>query len=481
MLEQQTETKTFDDLATLDEKFEYAKSMHLVAKFDEGLSYFRILKNEYEAVKRYDKVIDCLGWIIQNLGNLGRGEEVYNYLPEYTSYCNVYGTELNQLQMNSYLAFMSTSIGDEKSAIKYNKIALMIANQLQDTKRYMLISLNLQAVYLLVLDLKRAYEISLEVKTLFEQDPSIMTTMSEAAYYLNYITILLEWQQLEEIESLLQRFKQIPNIDKHNRETMYYECVKGRYYNKLERFEEAVEALEKAYITLEETSEEPYLTIVLENLVKAYESMGNYKEALYYANILNARLINQEKKRVLKETIKVTKQLDFENMKQLVYIDGLTSIHNRRYFEEEGTKLVEEASRTSSNIYCAILDIDHFKKINDRFGHIIGDEAIRKLSQVIKDAQPTPGRIFARYGGDEFVFLFAEIERAEEFFQELFNQITNFEFQTDGISMSITISMGVASLNDCEILSLSKLLDCADQALYHSKTAGRNLISFYLK
>ncbi len=480
MLEQQTPTKIFDELPTLDEKFEYAKSMHLIANFEEGLSYFRILKSEYESIERYDKVIDCLGWICQNLANLGRVEEVYNYLPEYKSYCNDYGTILNNLKLNTYLGFISASIGEGNAAIEYYKEALSIAKQLQDTKRLITISLNLQAAYLLLKDLEQAYEIKLEIESIFKQHPTIKTTKSEATYYLNYATILLECKRLNQIPMILDKVKQIPQIDKHKRESMYIESIKGRYYNELNKYIEAIEVLNNSYDYLEATREEPYFTNILEALVKAYEKTNDYKMALHYANKLNAKLIDQEKKAILRETIKVTKQLDFENMQQLVYIDGLTTIHNRRYFEKEGIKLIEQANRTGENMHCAIIDIDLFKQINDRFGHLVGDQAISQLANTIKDTLPK-GQLYARYGGDEFVFLFTNVERVEPFFQELFHRITNFEFKTAEIAMKITISMGVASLNDCQTKSLATLVDIADQALYHSKIAGRNLLSYYMK
>ncbi|WP_332649895.1 tetratricopeptide repeat-containing diguanylate cyclase [Lysinibacillus sp. 54212] len=475
---QQTETIEFDSLQTLDEKFEYAKSMHLIANFEEGLSYFRILKTEYEQVKQYDKVIDCLGWICQNLANMGRVEELYKYLPEYKAYCNEYGTEVNRLKLNTYLAFISASIGAEESAIEYYNEAIFLAKKLNDTKRYLLSLINLQAVYLIMKNFDHANEIAYEVKRIFDRDPRVKTTMSEAAYYLNLITIKLEWNKLDEIEELLHSFEKINEIEKHSREVMYYRCVKGRYFNSLGHYEKAIEELEKAYDYVKKTEEEPFLTIILENLIKSNENVGDYKYALQYANLLNEKLSNQQKKQLRSETIKVIKEIDLDSMKQLVYVDGLTSIPNRRYLEKHGSKLVDDANRKGSNVYCGIIDIDHFKNINDRFGHIIGDLAIQQLAHVVKKALPEKV-VFARYAGDEFVFLIEQVEEAEAFFQGLFNQMTNFEFRTEELEVNLTLSMGVASLYDCRDKELKVLLDLADQALYQSKNTGRNLISFY--
>lgn len=477
MLVQQPEKLEFNQLESLEEKFKYAKSMHLSAKFEEGLSYFRILKTEYEAIDHYDRVMDCLDWIIQNLANLGRVEELYNYLPEYKAICKDHGTELNQLKLSTYLAFISSSIGDEKSAIDYYQEAIVIAKKLNDTRRYVASLINLQAVYLLTQDYKLANDIAHEVKKQFEQNPHIKTTMSEAAYYLNLITIHLEWQQLPEIEPLFHAFEAIANIKQHKREQMYYQCVKGRYYNQLQRYSEAINELENAYAFIIETKEEPFLTMILTNLIQAHENSGNYKEALYYAKKFNGKLLDEKKKHVTNETIKVIKEIDLDNMRQLAYIDGLTSTPNRRYLEKFGAKLIDEAVQ---NVYCAIIDIDHFKQINDRFGHLVGDLAIQQLAQIIQNTLPE-NFLFARFAGDEFVFLAKKLgENAETVLQQLFEKISNFEFQTDEICMKLTISMGVASLADCEVKDLKTLLNLADQALYQSKNTGRNSISFYV-
>lgn len=478
MLKNQKDQIQFEQLKTLEDKFEYAKSMHLVAKFEEGLSYFRILKSEYEALKRYDKVLDCLGWICQNLANLGRVEELYKYLPEYKSICNDYGTELNNLKLYSYLAFTSASIGDEDSAIEYYLEVINLAKKLKDKKRYIFGLINLQTVYILTKDFPHAYDISLEVQATFEKDPDLKTTMSEAAYYLNLVTIKLEWNELDCIEHLLQSFEDIPKINHHQRELMYYHCLKGQYYNKLSRYYDAINELEKAYSFIKKTKEEPFLTIILENLIKAYENIGNYKEALHYSKKFNDKLMNQQKKRIKKETIKVIKEIDLESMKQLVYVDTLTSIPNRRSLDKFGGNLVDDASRMGLDIHCAIIDIDHFKFINDRFGHIIGDLAIQQLATIIKNTLPE-NTVFARFAGDEFVILFEQLTEAENYFQQLFSKITNFEFQTDEVCVKLTISMGVASLSDCNVKELKILLDLADQALYQSKQNGRNYLSFY--
>lgn len=468
----------FDTLATLEEKFDYAKSMHTLAKFEEGLTYFRILKTDYEAIQQFDRVLDCLGWICQNLANLGRVEELYNYMPEYKSMCNEHGNELNQLKLNVYLAFISSSIGDETSAISYYQAAITIAKKLNDTKRYLFCLLNLQAVYILIKDFEQAYEVSIEVKQAFEKDPTIKTTMSEASYYLNLMAIQLEWQQLHTIEPLFQAFEAIPMVDKHKREQMYYQCMKGRYFNKLGHYSEAITQLEAAYTFIIKTDEEPFLTMILENLITANENIGNYQAALHYAKEFNKKMVDAQKKRVKNETIKVIKEIDLDSMKQLVFIDGLTSVPNRRYLEKFGAQLIHEASLKNENIYCAILDIDHFKSINDRFGHIVGDLAIQRLANVIKDVLPQ-NELYARYAGDEFVFLVKHQENAESFFEQVFARITNLDFQTDTMYAKLTISMGVASLADCEIKVLTTLLDLADQAMYHSKNTGRNLLSFY--
>ena len=124
-----------------------------------------------------------------------------------------------------------------------------------------------------------------------------------------------------------------------------------------------------------------------------------------------------------------------------------------------------------------MIDIDHFKKINDTYGHDVGDIVIKTMAQVVADLLPT-NSIFARIGGEEFAVM---LEQNEEdivtLFENIKNEIANLKIETNSDIVTFTISNGIAKRNN-ELNSVEKLLKAADEALYEAKGTGRNKVIF---
>ncbi len=169
----------------------------------------------------------------------------------------------------------------------------------------------------------------------------------------------------------------------------------------------------------------------------------------------------------------------FEALQKLATTDELTGIHNRRHLFELGNQEFARARRYSSTLSAIMLDIDHFKQINDTFGHATGDQVLRALAQgcimKIRDID-----IAGRYGGEEFTVLLPTTSRSEawDVAERLRACVEKYPIQTERGEISITISLGVAELN-AEIPDLAALLDRADTALYDAKQNGRNQARMY--
>lgn len=171
----------------------------------------------------------------------------------------------------------------------------------------------------------------------------------------------------------------------------------------------------------------------------------------------------------------ITKSKEIENkLKVFAEYDGLTGIYNRRKTEEVVENEIGRASRYHKDLAILMLDIDHFKRINDTYGHDNGDLALKHFVKTIKD---NLRRIdcFGRWGGEEFIVALPEIDRnglkivAEKLRASIENSSIVSE---DGDEISFTISIGVSIFG--EGASFSLLLKQADQALYLAKTEGRN-------
>jgi len=166
-----------------------------------------------------------------------------------------------------------------------------------------------------------------------------------------------------------------------------------------------------------------------------------------------------------------------EELERLAHTDCLTGLANRRHFLEQAEQELARAVRYGKHLSVLMVDIDHFKRVNDIHGHNAGDTALRKLSEVALKAVREVD-IVGRLGGEEFAVLLPETdgEMAFEVAERFRSSIANTEVLLEsGAALRFTISIGVASLGkDCA--SFDALLSQADQALYEAKNAGRNRV-----
>ena len=163
-----------------------------------------------------------------------------------------------------------------------------------------------------------------------------------------------------------------------------------------------------------------------------------------------------------------------ERVKQLAYIDGLTGIFNRRFFEMRINEEVERARRYSTGVSVIIADIDHFKRLNDEFGHLLGDEVLRQVSSIFHQ-HVRKMDVVCRYGGEEFAILLTQTseQQALTVAEKLRKQVQQWQFP--GVPRAITISAGVAAFPS-HGRSRDEIVRAADQGLYLAKQDGRNLV-----
>ncbi|MCP4140616.1 MAG: diguanylate cyclase [Chloroflexi bacterium] len=177
----------------------------------------------------------------------------------------------------------------------------------------------------------------------------------------------------------------------------------------------------------------------------------------------------------------VTKRVEAEEkLRRQAITDPLTGIFNRRYFFELSERELKRSKRYGHPLSVIIFDIDHFKRVNDTYGHAVGDQALCKLTNETRLALREID-VFARYGGEEFIILLPEtrLKQAHLMAERIRMMCVGTAPLAVGSSVvSITLSFGVASLDD-EELSLDDLILRADTALYEAKTTGRNRVAIW--
>ncbi|HEX4857474.1 MAG TPA: GGDEF domain-containing protein, partial [Usitatibacteraceae bacterium] len=164
---------------------------------------------------------------------------------------------------------------------------------------------------------------------------------------------------------------------------------------------------------------------------------------------------------------------------KLAEVDALTQIGNRRYFEKELNRAMALTSRLAMPLCLMIADIDYFKAVNDRLGHPVGDEYLRKIGRVLADTARLGEDIVARLGGEEFAILLINTrqEGGQVFAERVRGAVAALELaNSGGVNGRVSLSIGVTVRDPSEQIDAAQLIERADIALYQAKREGRDRI-----
>ena len=166
-----------------------------------------------------------------------------------------------------------------------------------------------------------------------------------------------------------------------------------------------------------------------------------------------------------------------EEIYRMTIMDGLTGVHNKRYFLEFLERELASAQRHKHPLAMVLFDIDHFKQINDEKGHLCGDEVLKQLCARLRPRMRRED-LLARYGGEEFacILTITTLEGGVTFAEALRDLICKEPFEFEGDRFTVTVSAGVACANGGEESTGEQLVSQADQNLYRAKNAGRNQV-----
>ncbi|MCZ0754284.1 diguanylate cyclase [Anoxybacillus sp. J5B_2022] len=175
--------------------------------------------------------------------------------------------------------------------------------------------------------------------------------------------------------------------------------------------------------------------------------------------------------------VRVKRQLERKkHIDEMLLLDELTHVYNRKYLKQAYALLQSDWQRSQEPFCLAVLDLDHFKQVNDRYGHLVGDVVLREFARFLKQGTRVSD-IIVRFGGEEFVILFPKTRREEasEVVNRLREQFECHSFREGGTAFSRTFSCGVVEITDANE-PLEHWLRLADNALYEAKENGRNRV-----
>lgn len=226
------------------------------------------------------------------------------------------------------------------------------------------------------------------------------------------------------------------------------------------------------------------LEVLLLSWVLAIRFNDSRKQQLVLQEQLNYHLEDMVAQRTEElEKVMVRLQRANQELEQRSNEDGLTGLYNRRYLNQEFKREFRRCKRNGSILTVMMLDIDHFKALNDRYGHLLGDQVLIELAQLLKRNLQRASDSLYRYGGEEFTVLLPDTDEigARELAYKLATAVRQHEFDTDQGPLRITISIGVAVAAADVYDQPTQLLAVADEALYRAKAAGRDQIRVITK
>lgn len=182
-----------------------------------------------------------------------------------------------------------------------------------------------------------------------------------------------------------------------------------------------------------------------------------------------------------RRVVELHRQIEAKNrlLEQLALTDSLTNLPNRRAIEDWATRQISGAARYGFAFWIVMADLDHFKEVNDTYGHEAGDTVLKSVAEILK-TNSRKSDICGRVGGEEFLFTLSHTtgENVEMVLERIRAELEATKFSFDGNSLTVTASFGVAGFDGKRAPDLSQLISQADAALYSAKRLGRNRIQF---
>lgn len=214
----------------------------------------------------------------------------------------------------------------------------------------------------------------------------------------------------------------------------------------------------------------------IQDVTSLTEAIDGHRQVL--ERLLSEREVRRKAEEALLRSTTELKRLN-RSLKQRSISDGLTGVYNHRYFYQVLKRDFIIAQRSKSDYACLLLDLDHFKLVNDTWGHLFGDKVLKGIGQLLsKRLRKTD--LVARYGGEEFAILLPDVAlvNAVEVAEAIRCRIAEHTFRNEGVAVKVTASIGVACRCAHRPETPTDLLTLADQALYLAKERGRNQVQF---
>lgn len=416
---------------------------------------------------------------------LGNIEFAFEHILEYKLLCDEYGDDRDKYflyHLSALIYEYEENYEEAKEAMEYCiQLALELEMYYAASSSY-----NTYSYYLMQEEkFEEALEFALKALNIAEEHcPSEI--LLQCHIYFNIASCQISMNELSKAEKLIKSLELNQYINNSPHDKAHFLLIKALWSRSQGNYEDALIFLNESHDIYSQYNNHVKLKTILKAISEINEEIGDYKKSYQamknYLQIAEKRLSTRLSAKIRELDI----QQSIKAIEERANVDSLTGVYNRYFLETTCNKWLIESKEMKKHICCIVVDIDSFKKINDTFGHLLGDKVIKEVGQaclnVVKEDKKNA--IVGRYGGDEFVIIFNNyppqciMDKAKQ----LYNAITSVKVKYLNNEIKVTPSIGVVCTDSLpSAKKFTQLFKVADQALYMAKRQGKNQIVYLSK
>jgi diguanylate cyclase (GGDEF)-like protein len=464
---------TKEDLIALQQKVTSLRA--------EGI-YKETIENAYELLecgtqcKDYKSILTAYINLAASYYCIGDIEEALLLIGAYEELCDKYGDDVDKLNCYNILFLLHEYSKDIQKSKDTLEKSIALGKKL---KKYNIVSngySNYSHLYIAEKNYEKALEagfLGLEMAKLHEPPAPIL----EYRVNLNIARAYIGLKDFDTSINLIHKMINNPILDSFIREKSQFYDLLGHWYSENRLYSKALEAFTHAKNLVESYKDVYLLKSIQEERCKLCELLGDINLG-YEIQKEYIVLLKEISERELESTaLKLEIKRSIRSLEKQANTDQLTGIYNRGYIENVTNLWLKQAYSKNESITCLVFDIDRFKSINDKYGHLFGDEVIKEVSSACSKILREDDLI-GRYGGDEFIIILkgASLEDGRKKAEQILETIRGLKIYKYGERLPITISIGVTNNLTIPAVHFNELFSAADMRLYEAKHRGRNQI-----